>query len=364
MPTDTRPSSRRLRALLSGAALACALAAAGPALAAGVAPAHATPVQREQAQGRFVKGKDLYAHKKYDAALVEFNASLDIVASPNTRLYVARCLREMDKTVAAYVGFGRTAVEAKELARDDPRYLKTAEAADDERRQLEPKLGFIEVDVANAAPETTLRVGGDEVRRGGWSEPIPVTPGATTVVVETPGHAPIERPVELAAGERRSVAIDAAASAPAIAASGDATDASAAAPADAGPSSRARLRPWAYVAGGVAVAGLATFAFFGLKSNATYDDLKSACPDGPCPPGHESDISAGRTQQTVANIGLVVGAVGAVAGVTLFVLSAKHDKPASSAALSSSRGARAVAPLAPVARVTIGPSFAGLEGAF
>lgn len=42
------------------------------------------------------------------------NASLDIVASPNTRLYIGRCLRDMGRTVEAYVELGRAAVEAKE----------------------------------------------------------------------------------------------------------------------------------------------------------------------------------------------------------------------------------------------------------
>src|SRR4051794_15796306 len=89
-------------------ALALGLLAGGAsrARAAGVAPGKATPVQREQAQSRFIKGRDLYNAKKYDAALVELSASLDIVASPNTRLYVGRCLRDMGRLVAAYAELG------------------------------------------------------------------------------------------------------------------------------------------------------------------------------------------------------------------------------------------------------------------
>src|ERR1019366_4725480 len=65
------------------------LAQASPARADGVLPAAATAVQREQAQSRFVRGKDLMARQSYDAALVEFRASHDIVSSPNTRLELA-----------------------------------------------------------------------------------------------------------------------------------------------------------------------------------------------------------------------------------------------------------------------------------
>ena len=86
-------------------------------------------------------------------------------------------------------------------------------------------------------------------------------------------------------------------------------------------SDRSKLRPYAYVAGGVGVAGLALFTVFGLMDNSTYSDLQGACPHNVCPPGKQSEVDSGRTQQTVANVGLVVGAVGVAAGATLFVLS-------------------------------------------
>jgi hypothetical protein len=318
---------------------------AAPAFAAGVTPGAATPVQREQAQSRFLRGKELYGQAKYDAALAEFSASLDIVTSPNARLYVGRCLRDMNRLVAAYVELGRTMIEARELARDDPRYEKTAEAARDERAALEPKLAFMDISVAHPAPTTTLKVGGDEVRRGGWSEPVPILPGSADVVVETPGHTPITKNVKLVAGERKSLSIDAAADTPEVAVvpekpHDDAGSASTS-------SSKSTLRTLAYVAGGVGVAGFVTFAIFGLKSNGTYSDLQKACPSGPCPPGHSDDISAGKTQQTVANVGLVVGIVGAAAGVTLFVLSTGKSTPSQ-----------------PTASVSVGPSYIGMRGAF
>lgn len=324
-----------------------AIAFAPDATASGVTPSAATPVQREQAQSRFLRGKELYSAGKFDAALAEFTASLDIVASPNTRLYVGRCLREMGRYVPAYVELGRTAVEAKELTRDDPRYAKAASAAADERKALEPRLGFIDISITRAAPTTTLKVGGDDVRRGGWSEPVPVMPGTAEVVVETPGHAPLRRTVQVAAGGRQSLAIDAEADTPDVAVVATKQDA----PSDeAGSGSkRANLRPYAYVAGGVAIAGLATFTVFGLLANGTHSDLEAACGSRPCPPGHEDEISRGKTQQTIANIGLVVGAIGAAAAVTLFVV----GKPSAQATTTGAN-----------ARVVARGSFLGLEGSF
>jgi hypothetical protein len=343
MTSTTPPFPRRLLSVVTFVALS---SAAAPSFAAGgVSPAAATPVQREQAQRLFLRGKELFGQRKFEPALAEFNASLDVVTSPNTRLYVGRCLRELNRIVPAYVDFERTEVEARE----DPRYAKTAEAAHDERTALEPKLGFLQIDVEHAAPATTLKVAGDEVPRGGWNEAVPVLPGSADVVVETPGHAPVTRTMTLSAGEKKQLTLDASADTPAVPVVDASQPARAAEPPSSNGPSKQTLRTAAYIAGGVGVLGLLTFAYFGLQANATYSDLQKACPNGPCPPGHENQIDSGKRQQTVANVGLVVGVLGAGAGVTLFVLSRDKAQPA---------------PGGTSAGVAVGPSWIGVKGAF
>lgn len=332
----------KLRATLLTACLGVALSA--PAWAAPVTPGQATPVQREQAQSRFQRGKDLFAAKKYDEALAEFRGSSDIVASPNARFYAARCLRELGRLVEAYVEFGRASVEAREHLAEDPRYQKTADAAAAERDALAPQLGFVNVRVDHAEENSTLRVGSDEIRRGGWNEPIPVRPGQTEIVLETPSKKPLRVTVTLAAGEKKTVGFDAASAesdAPAQVAPTQTVDAEP-------KSDRTKLRPWAFVAGGVGAVGLITFAIFGSMSSSTFDDLKNACGNGPCPANRQNDIDKGRSQQTVANVGLVLGVLGVAAGATLFVLSIppKEKKTEARAAL------------------VVGPQWLGVEGTF
>ncbi len=305
-----------LPALLSLAAL---VAVAPDARADAVAPGAATALQREQAQAKFVRGRDLFQRKDYAGALAEFRASLDIVASPNTRLYAGRSLRELGRLVEAYVELGRASVEGHEYARDDPRYAQAGEAAAHERSELAARLGFVELTVERPGDATTLRVSGEDVRRAGWTEPLPVLPGTTEIVVASPGREPIRKTVQLAAGQRTRLTIDADGRSPApLASTSPTTSPSTGEPARGGPSP---LRLGAYAAGGVGAIGLATFGVFGVLSNKTYSDLESACGAGPCPPGHDDEIARGKTQQTIANVGLVVGAVGLATGVTLFVLS-------------------------------------------
>lgn len=340
-------SARFRRSVRSIASIATVLAlttAVAGAQAAGVAPSAATKQQKDTAQSHFLRGKELYGQGKYDAALAEFTASVDVVASPNSRLYVARCFREMNKNVQAYNEFARTAAEARELAKGDSRYEKTAEAAEQDQKALEPKIGLVDVSVKGATPETQLKVGGEPIAREAWGQPIAVNPGTNEVVAETPGRPAAKRSVTVAAGQKEAVAIDAASDAP-PAVTAEKTEK----PVEVStPSDRSGLRPYAYVAGGIGLAGLATFTVAGLLANGTYSDLEQDCGgEKACPPGHEDDISSGKTQQTIANVGLVVFVLGAAGAVTLWVLSSPSKASSSASAKVVTRG-----------------TFVGLEGSF
>jgi hypothetical protein len=319
---------RRVLTVCAGVA-ALVLAQTTTARADGVLPAAATAVQREQAQSRFARGKDLMTRQSYEGALVEFRASHEIVASPNTRLELARCLVAMGKLVDAYAELGRTAVEAKELKTEDNRYQRAYEAATAERAQLQPKLGFVTLTIENATDDTKLTVGGEEIRRAAWGEPAPALAGSTDVVATTPGHAAVSKTVTLAAGASTALTLDAQ--------SGASTEVQAAAVAsDAAPPKASRgpsLRTWAFVSGGVGVLGLGTFALFGAMAHSKYSQLQADCGQSACPAAEADTISGGKTDQTVANVGLVVGVLGVAAGATLFVLSRKHDDAAPAAAL-------------------------------
>jgi hypothetical protein len=317
--------------------------AASPALAAGVAPNVATEAQRADATKSFIKGRDLFGEKKFEPALAEFKSSYDVVASPNTRLYIARCHRELGHLTLAYAEFTHTADDAKALAKDEAKYQTTAEAATTERQDLANKLGFVDLSLTHPGASTVVKVGGDVVARDAWSQPVPVAPGAVDVVVESEGRPPVVQSVQVAAGEHKAVPVDAGADAP-VAPPVVAVET----PQEAPKKKKVPLRTLAYVAGGVGVAGFATFAIFGLMSNSTYSGLQDSCANNVCPPNKSGDISTGKTQQTIANIGLVVGAVGVAAGVTLFVISNKKDTSTAAA----------------TARVTAGPGYVGLQGAF
>jgi len=307
--------------------------------AIGVDPGQATPVQREQAQARFIKGKQKYDAGDYAAALEEFQGSIDIVQSPNTRLYVARCFREMKKLVEAYVEFGRTMVEAKEHAAADGRYAKAAEAAAAERNAIEPYLGFVTVNVQNPTDETKLYVGETEIKRGGWPEPIPVMPGSAEVRVVTPGRDTATQKLTLQQGDKQSISI----AVPAA----KAIEPPPPPPPPEKKEGNKIFVPLAVAAGGVAVVGFTMFAIGGIASMGTYSDLEKTCgKNTPCPESLKGTIDRGRTEQAIANVGLFIGIAGAVAGGALLTF----------ALLPSSSKTQA--------NLTVGPSSITLGGTF
>lgn len=329
---------------LSSFALAVALALAPSARAAGVDPAVATAVQREQAQSIYVRGKTKFDKGDYPGALQEFENSLEIIASPNTRLYAARSLEKMGRLVEAYAEYGRTAVEAKEHEHEDGRYAKAGEAATAERNLLSPRLGFLAVQVSNANDQTKLNVGGAEIRRAAWGEAVPVMPGETDVELDTPGTAPVKSKIIVAAGAHVPLPLDA--NAPAV---GTTVPTVTRPTTPEQPSSMKWTLPAGIAAGGVAAAGLITFVVAGLISKSTYSDLQQACGNAPCPPSKASDVSAGKTQQTVANVGLVITAVGAVASGVFLALYFTHKDSS---------------PAAPATALVLGPSEIGVRGTF
>ena len=320
--------------LIAAPALVAPDAVAQPAGAA--APSDAST---KKALDLFKKGQGLYKANKHAEALPLFRESYALVQSPNSRIYIARCLAATGEAVAAYEEF--EALIADVDARNDPKYQDARTAAVAERDELaQNKLALVTITVNNPSPGTSVSIGGRDIPAETWGKPVAVAPGSVDVTITTPPGAPQTQRVDLTAGDKRPIALDAAPAAatpPPVASSSG--------------SSRAMLRPAAYVAGGVGVVGMGLFAVFGGLANATYSDLEGKCQGSggakACPPDAQGQIDDGKMQKDVANAGLIIGAAGLATGVTLFVLSMDGGKKQESQ-------------VQPVA----GPGYLGVRGTF
>ncbi len=323
--------------------LACLAAGLGPsarpAWAQGTAVDDATSEQKRAAQQEFDDAMTAFRAKRFDDALVGFRASYDIVASPNTRLMVVHVLADQGEKVAAYREAQATVEAAEAAAVRNERYGAAAQSARKALVRLRAKIGLVTVHVSRAAGSEdrdgspaagdeglTLTVAGQPLDSADWGEPVAVAPGPCEVVL-TADRGTASKEVTVAAGGAVDITI-----APPQRRPHPDQDPEQPQPGDppegtetSDMSDGSGLRVAAYLVGGLGVAGMVVFAVFGSLAKSNYDDLVAQCPGDRCPAELESQADTTRTQQTAANVGLVVGAVGLATGVALLVTSYVTD---------------------------------------
>ena len=337
------------RVVVLASALAFGLAWC-PEAGAGAGVTDATAAQKSEAQKLFIEAKQAFDARKLDDALKGFRASYDTVASPNSLLMVARTLRELDRLVEAYATYEQVIKEAEEAAKLDAKYKNAADAGRKELGEIQPRIAFLTLQIKGATPDTKITIDDREVSPDQWGNQIPVRAGVVTITASAPGKAPVNEDVTVTGGTSTHV-IDLEkvwAPAPVVAPPPPTTT-------EPTPSDHKVMgldqRTWAYVAGGVGVAGLATFGIFGAMSRSKYNDLESSCPGGLCPADRQSDIDAGKRDQTIANIGLIVGVVGLGTGTALYFLDDRSGSGRETAARPSTS-------------VGLGPGSVTVHGSF
>jgi len=135
---------------------------------------------------------------------------------------------------------------------------------------------------------------------------IELNPGVHTLRFETTGRAPVEERVSIRVGERNRRV---------IATFPDPAPATPATPSAGG------IPTMTYVLGGVGVLGLAGFGFFGatgLSKESDLDQCKPTCASG--------DVDTVRTRYLLADISLVVGALG-LGGASYFYFTRESGSP-------------------------------------
>jgi hypothetical protein len=268
------------------------------------------------AQQRFQQGSALYDQGNFEGALSEFRQSISLYNSPNTRLYIARCLRELGRFDEAVIEYERTVREATDRAVTDPRYAATRDASNSELLAVRPRVGRLTITVPNLPPNAVVRVNDREIPREGVGVAMPVMPGVIQIHVEAPDFFPETRTTEVSAGNEVTVGISLR---PRPVLEGHTEIVRPPPPPSQPPPRGAVPRSLGWVGVGVGAAGLVGFAVFAGLAGARYDEIDQACATGgtTC---NRDEIDRGRTLTTVANVSLGVGIAGAVAATVLFLV--------------------------------------------
>jgi hypothetical protein len=287
----------------------------------------ASAAELRAAGKKFREAQKQYEQKQYAAALELAREALEVSGSPNARLYVARSLRELGRHAEAYEEMSLTLREASEMAQSEAKYAPTRDAAAAELALLQRKVGRVIIALADPPPGARVELNDERVAGERLGHPIAVMPGEIVVVATAEGAATIERKLVLAAGETRTLAL--AFSDSSRHASGEPPPAVGVEPAtrDEPAPSGGALRTVGFVTVGVGVAGLAAFGIAGFMAKSEFDRLESECGSQRCGDAKYADnVDRGKRLETVANIGLIVGAVGLLAGGTMILFGGPKQK--------------------------------------
>lgn len=270
---------------------------------------------------RFKAAQQLYDKSDFSGALTLFQQVVDLNGSPNARLYVARCQRELGKLAEAYESLTMTMRDADALAAKEERYAATRDAAAAERAAIASKIALITVAMVNQPPGLELKIGGRTMDPDRLSRPIAVEPGTVVIEASAPNIEPFRKELTMAAGSSEAVPI-----------AFNASPSTSAQPAT--PKTGGTLRLAGFGVLGLGVVGWATFAIAGATANSKYNKLYDECGGRNCTTSAQADeISTGRTLDTVANIGLGVGIAGTLGGAAMVIFGGPKEVPVSAGAL-------------------------------
>ena len=341
-------------------ALSLSLAAMSLRQAQAATPPGGTPQNEQEGIRHYQEGRQLLSRHKVEEALRELRASYELLPSPNTELLIAHALREMGHKAEAMTHYEHVLADATARVRQgEKRFEATLEESGRWSAVLRPGLGQLEIVVKGVSPDVKLVVDGEatttelDATSGGrrakpWHEP------GRAVVTARVGDGPEQsKTVEVSVGQVASVELDlttaAAAATPATAATEAPTE-----PAEPSGGGAVPAPPWpSYVAAGVGVVGFAFFAGFGAASASVAGDLDECAPR--CPLDMQERADAGKRNQTIANVSVIVGAVGLAAAGTIWLVDALTGGDSEPSPASSE---------SPAAAVSIGPGSAVVVGRF
>lgn len=258
---------------------------------------------KARADKLFEDGRRYLAAKEYALACTAFEQSHEADPAIGTQLNIALCYEDWGKIASAY----RAYLQAERVASE--KGDKRVDGARKKLAALEPRVPHLTLALpADADPSAVLRVDGKEIDRGALAEPLLLDPGPHQIEARVPGKPPTRTEVELALGDRRTVAVDVP--------KPDAKVIVVRAPRSTGK----LYGGLALTLGGVGAIGAASF--IALAARQDYTDALAGCPELVC--RTRADYDATQDARSRANMMTFVGAAGVVlagAGVYLMLTS-------------------------------------------
>jgi hypothetical protein len=277
-------------------------------------------------------GYQLAQDGKCEEAIPHFVESLKLDTKAITLINLAACEEKTGKLADALGHW----VEARGRAQTEGN-AAIQEEAEKKAKALEARIPKLTVVLAGAPPDAEVVRDGVALGAASMGVPLPVNPGAHTLVVHAKDHEDTTESVTIAEGETKRVELKLGGAKKASAGAG--------APGEDKGAQSSGTSPLVYVGFGTALVGVAVGSIFGVMTLGKGSDAKTACPSGACTSQSAADdAKSGQTYGTISTIGFIVGGVGAAVGIYGLV----WGKPSASASVA----------------VSVGPMGGGLRGTF
>jgi hypothetical protein len=288
-------------------AIACAVL-----FSAGSAIAQTNASDAAIAQSLFEEGRKLMNEKKFPEACPRLERSYKLDPAPGTLLNLAVCHESIGKTATARSEFQDSLAMAK---RDNRRDRLTF--SQQHLKGLEGKVSTLTVTDATRASGLEWRLDGVKVGVESFGIALPIDPGTHTIEATAPGKQLWKTTVEVTRdGETKTLDIPALVDAP--------VPKELPQPPPPLTTVVARSRgpsPWIWFTIGVGVLGFGALGLGGGEALVTWNDRTKNCGiGGDANACNQTGIDADKLSRTwalVADIGLAVGAVGAIATIVI-----------------------------------------------
>jgi hypothetical protein len=289
------------------------LAAALVSISAGTARAQVSPSDAAIANTLFEDGRKLMHEKNFAEACPRLERSYKLDPAAGTLLNMAVCHEAIGRTASAWNEFKDSLALARRENR--PERVKFAQSHLD---GLKDRVCSLTVRQVGQDPGLEWKIDGVKMGTESLGLALPIDPGVHTIDAIAPGKKAWKTTVEIRRdGETKSLEIPTLAAMPVEAPPPPLPPPR--------PIEKSRgVSPWAFVAGGFAVAGFGAMALGGIESLSNWNTRTADCGIGGDPnacsqPGIDADKAA-RTWAIVADIGLGVGAAGTIATIVILAV--------------------------------------------
>ncbi len=277
------------------------------------APAEAT----SEARTHFDRGVAFYDESDYAAALVEFKRAYTLAPTWQVLFNIGQAYFQIRNYAKALVTLTRFLEEGQDRVPEARRTTVEAERADPANR-----VGHANIQSNRAG--ATIAIDDEEVGVTPLAAPALVSVGLRKVKAVAPGRPPVEEEVSVSAGDTVDVRLDFPEDAPPAAPAPVNLVTPRSAASETPTRTPSASRAPAVAAFGVALAGVAVGAVFGVITLRDKSRLEGECTAKACNPGSQHDIDAASRDGTISTIAFGAAALGVVVGVVLWITSPVH----------------------------------------